>query len=88
MIAMKYVSEMPMMQTPQRSNFAVFLMFGHGVLRTMTARIANISNVASVKRTLITPMAFVSCSYNFLVKVGTVANPVLERNTQSVPMTR
>jgi hypothetical protein len=33
-------------------------------------------------------VALVSCAYNFFVKVGTVANPVLERNTQRVPMTR
>ena len=88
LIAMKYVSEMPMMQTPHSSNFAVSLRFGQGVLRTMTARMANINKVAIVKRTLITPMALVSCSYSFFVKVGTVANPVLERNTQRVPMTR
>ena len=88
LIAMKYVSEMPIMQTPHKSNFAVFLRFGHVVSRTMTARIANINTVASVNRTLITPMALVSCSYSFFVNVGTVANPVLERNTQSVPITR
>ena len=79
---------MPMMQTPHKSNLAVFFRLGQGVLRTMMARMANINNVASVKRTLITPMALVSCAYNFFVKVGTVANPVLERNTQRVPMTR
>lgn len=49
---------------------------------------ANINNAARVKRTDMTPIALVSCVYNFFVKVGTVAKPVLERNTQSVPMTR
>ena len=88
LIAIKYVSEMPMMQTPHNSNFAVFLRLGHGVSRTMTARMTNINTVASAKRTLITPMALVSCAYSFFVKVGTVANPVLERKTNSVPMTR
>lgn len=85
---MKYVSEMPVMQAPHSSNFIVFFKLGHGVFRTMTARIANISNAAIVNRTLITPMALVSWSYNFFVKVGTVANPVLDRKTKSVPITR
>ena len=88
LIAIKYVSEMHMMQTPHRSNFAEFLMLGHGTLRNMTARIANINNAARANRTDITPIALVSCAYNFFVKVGTVAKPVLERNTKSVPMTR
>ena len=88
LIAMKYVSEIPMMQTPHNSNFAVFLRLGHGVLRTITARMTNMSKVASAKRTLITPMALVSCAYSFFVKVGTVAKPVLERNTNNVPTTR
>ena len=88
LIAMKYVSEMPMMQTPHNNNFAVFLRLGQGALRNMTARMANISNVASAKRTLITPMALVSCAYSFFVKVGTIAKPVEERKTNSVPMTR
>jgi hypothetical protein len=63
-------------------------MLGQGVSRTMTARTININAAARVKRTLMTPIALVSCSYIFIVKVGTVAKPVEERNTKSVPMTR
>ena len=60
LIAMKYVSEMPVIQAPHSNSSADRLTVGHGVLRIMNARMTNIKIVARVNRTVITPMALVS----------------------------